>query len=104
MVQRQVAGSPGQTVGGPERILAAVRRPWAREVAVLAAYLAAGVAATWPLASWGTLKSTRTSTRRPRTGAEPTSRFAAIGRGEVLSAKRVVAACGLPAPGDGFRP
>jgi hypothetical protein len=52
MVQGQVAGRPGQTVGRPKRILAAVRRPWAREVAVLAAYLAAGVAATWPLASY----------------------------------------------------
>jgi hypothetical protein len=52
MVQGQVAGRPGQAVGRPERILAAARRPWAREVAVLAAYLAAGVAATWPLASY----------------------------------------------------
>jgi hypothetical protein len=32
--------------------MAAARRPWAREVAVLVAYLAAGVAATWPLASY----------------------------------------------------
>jgi hypothetical protein len=52
MVQGQVAGRPGQAVGAPERLRAAARRPWAREVAVLAAYLAAGVAATWPLASY----------------------------------------------------
>src|SRR5580658_10811359 len=52
MVQGQVAGQQGQTVGGPERLRAAARRPWAREVAVLVAYLAAGVAATWPLASY----------------------------------------------------
>ena len=49
---REVVRRRGQTVGAPERILAAARRPWAREVAVLAAYLAAGVAATWPLASY----------------------------------------------------
>jgi len=54
MVQGQVAGRQGQAVGRPERILAAARRPWARELAVLAAYLAAGVAATWPLASYFT--------------------------------------------------
>jgi hypothetical protein len=52
MIQGRVAGTPGPAVGRPERILAAARRPWAREVAVLAAYLAAGVAATWPLASY----------------------------------------------------
>ncbi len=49
---REVVRRRGQTVGRPERILAAARRPWAREVAVLAAYLAAGVAATWPLGSY----------------------------------------------------
>jgi hypothetical protein len=49
---REVVRRRGQTPGAPERILAAARRPWAREVAVLAAYLAAGVAATWPLASY----------------------------------------------------
>jgi len=49
---REAAGRRGQTDGRPERILAAVRRPWVREVALLAAYLAAGVAATWPLASY----------------------------------------------------
>jgi hypothetical protein len=52
MVQGRVAGQQGQAVGGPERLRAAARRPWAREVAVLVAYLAAGVAATWPLASY----------------------------------------------------
>jgi len=52
MVQGQVAGRQGQAAGRPERILAAAGRPWAREVAVLAAYLAAGVAATWPLSSY----------------------------------------------------
>jgi hypothetical protein len=52
MVQGQVAGRQGEALGRPERIMAAVRRPWAREVAVLVAYLAAGVAATWPLATY----------------------------------------------------
>jgi len=55
MVQGQVAGDQGQAAGRPERKPAA-RRPWVREVAVLAAYLAAGVAATWPLASYLTGK------------------------------------------------
>jgi hypothetical protein len=52
MVQGQVAGQQGQAVGAPERLKAAARHPWVREVAVLAAYLAAGVGATWPLASY----------------------------------------------------
>jgi hypothetical protein len=52
MVQGQVAGRRGEPVGRPERILASARRAWAQEVAVLAAYLAAGVAVTWPLASY----------------------------------------------------
>src|ERR1700677_805880 len=52
MVQGQVAGAQGQTSGRPERIRAAAGRVWARELAVLAAYLAAGVAVTWPLASY----------------------------------------------------
>src|SRR5580692_11264434 len=56
MVQGQVAGQQGQAAGGPERVRAAAWRPWARELAVLAAYLAAGVAATWPLASYLTGK------------------------------------------------
>ncbi len=52
MVQGQVAGQQGHAVGRPQRLRAVAGRPWAREVAVLAAYLAAGVAATWPLASY----------------------------------------------------
>jgi hypothetical protein len=52
MVQGQVAGWRGQRTGAPGRLRAAARRPWARELAVLAAYLAAGVAAIWPLASY----------------------------------------------------
>src|SRR5580692_4947246 len=52
MVQGQVAGAPGQTSGRPARIRAAAGRAWARELAVLAGYLAAGVAVTWPLASY----------------------------------------------------
>ena len=52
MVHGQVAGKQGQAVARPERIRAAAGRPWAREMAVLAAYLAAGVAATWPLSSY----------------------------------------------------
>jgi hypothetical protein len=52
MVQGRVAGQQGQAAGRPQRLRAAAGRPWAREVAVLAAYLAAGVAATWPLASY----------------------------------------------------
>jgi hypothetical protein len=52
MVQGRVAGRQGQAAGRPERILAAAGRPWAREMTVLAAYLAAGVAATWPLSSY----------------------------------------------------
>jgi hypothetical protein len=52
MVQGQLAGRRGQRTGAPERLRAAAGRPWARELAVLAAYLAAGVAATWPLASY----------------------------------------------------
>ena len=43
------------------RLRAAAGRPWARELAVLAAFLAAGVAATWPLATYitGRLPATR---------------------------------------------
>ena len=52
MVQGQVAGAQGHAAGRPERLLAVAGRPWARELAVLAAYLAAGVAATWPLATY----------------------------------------------------
>ena len=56
MVHGQVAGQQGQAAGGPERVRAAAWRPWVRELTVLAAYLAAGVAATWPLASYLTGK------------------------------------------------
>ena len=61
MVQGQVVGRRGQAAGRPERILAAAGQPWAREAAVLAAYLAAGIAATWPLASYltGRLSASR---------------------------------------------
>jgi hypothetical protein len=52
MVQGQVAGRRGQAAGAPERLRAAARRPWVREAAVLAGFLAAGVAATWPLTSY----------------------------------------------------
>ena len=52
MIQGQVAGRHGQTVGGQGRIRAALSRPWAKELAVLIAFLAAGVAATWPLPSY----------------------------------------------------
>ena len=41
------AGAPG----GPRRWTARLARPWARETALLAVYLAAGVAATWPAAA-----------------------------------------------------
>jgi hypothetical protein len=52
VIQGQVAGKHGQTAGRPGRIRAALARPWAKELAVLAAFLAAGVAATWPLPSY----------------------------------------------------
>jgi hypothetical protein len=52
MVQGRVAGGQAEAVGGPERLSAVALRPWARELVVLAGYLAAGVAATWPLASY----------------------------------------------------
>ena len=52
MVQGQAAGQQARAAARPQRIRAVSRRPWARELAVLAAYLAAGVAATWPLASY----------------------------------------------------
>jgi len=52
MVQGQAAGQQAQAAARPQRIRAVSRRPWARELAVLAAYLAAGVAATWPLATY----------------------------------------------------
>jgi hypothetical protein len=52
MIEGQVAGTHGRTAGGQGRIRAAVAHPWARELAVLVAFLAAGVAATWPLPSY----------------------------------------------------
>jgi hypothetical protein len=55
--QEQAASRPL----GPTRLRAAAARPWARELAVLAAFLAGGVAATWPLATYitGRLPATR---------------------------------------------
>ena len=52
MIQGQVAGRQGQSAGRQGRLRAAAARPWAREVAVGAAFLAAGAAATWPLLSY----------------------------------------------------
>jgi hypothetical protein len=52
MVQGRVAGGQAETVGRPEGLRAVAGRPWARELIVLAGFLAAGVAATWPLASY----------------------------------------------------
>jgi hypothetical protein len=52
MIQGRVAGGQAEAVGGPVRLRDAAARPWVRELAVLVGYLAAGVAATWPLASY----------------------------------------------------
>jgi hypothetical protein len=52
MIEGKVAGHPGSAAGTGERLRAAARRPWVQEVAVLAGFLAAGVAATWPLSSY----------------------------------------------------
>ena len=52
MIQGQVAGRSGHTAGGQGRIRAVLARSWVKELAVLAAFLAAGVAATWPLPSY----------------------------------------------------
>jgi hypothetical protein len=52
MIEGQAASKPGQAARTPGRLRAAAARPWAREAAVLAAFLAAGVAATWPLSSY----------------------------------------------------
>jgi hypothetical protein len=52
MIEGQVAGTHGQTAGRQGRIRAAMAHPWARELAVLVAFLAAGVAATWPLPTY----------------------------------------------------
>ena len=52
MVQGQAAGQQAQAAARPQGLRAVSGRSWARELAVLAAYLAAGVAATWPLATY----------------------------------------------------
>ena len=61
MTHEQVADRQEHAAGRPRRLRAAAGRPWARELAVLAAFLAAGVAATWPLATYitGRLPATR---------------------------------------------
>ena len=64
MTHEQVADRQEQAAGGllgVGRLRAAAGRPWARELAVLAGFLAAGVAATWPLATYltGRLPATR---------------------------------------------
>jgi len=61
MTHGRVADRREQAAGGPGRLRAAAARPWARELAVLAGFLAAGVAATWPLATYvtGRLPATR---------------------------------------------
>jgi hypothetical protein len=52
MVRGQVAGRPEQAAGRPGRRRATAAQPWAPQVAILAGFLAAGVAATWPLSSY----------------------------------------------------
>ena len=52
MIEGQTASKPGRPARAPGRVRAAAARPWAREAAVLAGFLAAGVAVTWPLASY----------------------------------------------------
>jgi hypothetical protein len=52
MIEGAVAGRPGHAAGVSGRLRAATRRPWVQEVAVLAGFLGAGVAATWPLSSY----------------------------------------------------
>jgi hypothetical protein len=65
MTHEQVADreehAAGGIFGGTGRLRTTARRPWARELAVLAGFLAAGVAATWPLATYltGRLPATR---------------------------------------------
>ncbi len=56
MIEGQTASRPGLAARAPQRLRAAAARPWAREVLVLAAFLAAGVAVTWPLGSYLTGK------------------------------------------------
>jgi hypothetical protein len=52
VTRAQVSDRQREAVGGQGRLRAVVARPWAQEVAVLIGFLAAGVAATWPLASY----------------------------------------------------
>jgi hypothetical protein len=52
MIEGQVAGRQGQAAGTPRWLRTAAARPWAQEVAILAGFLAAGIAVTWPLASY----------------------------------------------------
>jgi hypothetical protein len=64
MTHQQVADRREQAAGGllaAGRLRAAAAHPGARELAILAAFLAAGVAATWPLATYltGRLPATR---------------------------------------------
>ena len=61
MTHEQVADREQQAAGGPGRLRAAAARPRVRELVVLGAFLAAGVAATWPLATYitGRLPATR---------------------------------------------
>ena len=59
--REQVADRQEQAAGGAGRLRDTAARPWARELAVLAGFLAAGVAVTWPLATYitGRLPATR---------------------------------------------
>jgi hypothetical protein len=52
MIQGQAADRRGQAAARKGRLRAAAAHPWARELGVLAAFLAAGVATTWPLTSY----------------------------------------------------
>jgi hypothetical protein len=60
MTHEQVADRQEQAAS-PRRLRTAAARPWVRELGVLAGFLAAGVAATWPLATYltGRLPATR---------------------------------------------
>jgi hypothetical protein len=61
MTREQVAEREQQVPGRAGRLRETAGRPWARELAVLAGFLVAGIAVTWPLATYlpGTLPSTR---------------------------------------------
>jgi hypothetical protein len=52
MIEGQTASNERQSVRTPGPLRAVSARPWARELAVLVAFLAAGVAVTWPLPSY----------------------------------------------------